>query len=593
MRYVLDTSAIIERAVTKLIKENKVKGTVLIPKAVISELENQANTGRETGLQGLNEIQILQTLPEIKVEIIGERPNLQQIKFAKRGGEIDSLIKDLAHDQQATLITADLVQAESAKAIGVNVIFLEKEITETLEIESYFDNTTMSVHLKENTIPMAKKGKPGEWKLVPIAKTKLSQEQVQKIAKEIIEKTRQVKNAFLEIQRRSSTIVQYKNYRIVITRPPVADGWEITAVKPLKKLNLDDYNLPESILERLKEKSSGVIIAGEVGSGKSTFAQSLAEYYAKNGRITKTVESPRDLILGDEITQYSKNFASSEEIHDILFLTRPDNVIFDEMRDNPDFKLYVDLRLGGSSVIGVLHSATPIGAIQRFIGRIDVGTIPSILDTIIFIDKGTIEQLFTVKMTVKVPSGMTEADLARPIIEVHDFQTHNLMFEIYSYGEQTVVIPIQKQTKSPTHALAEKQLSRELQKYIPKFDLEMVSDHKVRVYVPKGQKAKIIGVKGSNISKIEENVGISIDVLEQESERKNQRKLSYRIKERGNYIILTIDNSGVMVDIFIDDNFLFTSTSGKKGDIRISKKSDVGQKLVDALDFNKKIVVRG
>jgi len=387
--------------------------------------------------------------------------------------------------------------------------------------------------------------------------------------------------------------VQYKNYRIVIVKPPVSDGLEITAVKPLKSFNLEDYKLPEKIVSRLKERASGVIIAGQVGSGKSTFAQALAEHYAANGRITKTIESPRDLILKDEITQYSKNFASSEEIHDILFLTRPDNVIFDEMRDNPDFKLYVDLRLGGSAVIGVLHSATPIDAIQRFIGRIDVGMIPSVLDTILFINKGTIEQLFTVTMKVKVPSGMTEADLARPVIEVKDFETEKLMFEIYSYGEQTVVIPITKTEKSPAKNLAEKQLKKEISKYVKNPEVELLGDHKARVYVQKGDKGKLIGPKGATIDKIEKLIGIGIDVEVKDEEITKQRKLSYSLKERGNYVIINLKQSGKMVDVYIDNNFLFTSTTSKKGEIRISKKSDIGDKLVEGLDMNKKLIIRG
>ncbi len=591
MKYVPDTSVIIEKALTRLIKEKKIKGTLLIPKAVISELENQADTGRETGLIGLEELQALQKIGN--VEFIGDRPNLSQIKYAKRGGEIDAMIKDLAQEHKATLITADLVQAESAKAVGVTVIYLEPTTTETIEIEKFFDSTSMSVHFKENTIPFAKRGKPGAWELKQIQKTKLTQEDVQRIAKEIIEKSRIEKNAFIEISRRGSTIVQYKNYRIVIVKPPVSDGWEITAVKPLKSFQLDDYKLPEKIINRLKERASGVIIAGQVGSGKSTFAQALAEHYAENGRITKTIESPRDLILKDDITQYSKNFASSEEIHDILFLTRPDNVIFDEMRDNPDFKLYVDLRLGGSAVIGVLHSATPIDAIQRFIGRIDVGMIPSVLDTILFIEKGTIEQLFTVTMKVKVPSGMTEADLARPVIEVKDFETEKLMFEIYSYGEQTVVIPITKTEKSPTKNLAERQLKKEISKYVKNPEVEILGEHKARVYVQKGDKAKLIGPKGATIDKIEKLIGIRIDVETQETNITKQRKLSYSLKERGNYVIINLKQSGKMVDVYIDNTFLFTSTTSKKGEIRISKKSDIGDRLVEGLDMNKKLVVRG
>jgi ATPase len=591
MRYVLDTSVVIEKAISKLIKKKEIQGTVFIPKAVISELENQANTGRETGLIGLEEIQNLQTL--IKVEIIGDRPNLSQIKYAKRGGEIDSLIKDLAQEFQATLITADLVQAESAKAIGVKVMYLAPQVTATLEIEKYFDDTTMSIHLKENTAPVAKRGKPGAWELVQVKKTVMPQEEVQKLAKEVVEKARTIQNAFIEISRRGSTIVQYQKYRIVIVKPPVSDGWEITAVKPLVKFTLDDYKLPDKIIARLKERASGVVIAGQVGSGKSTFAQALAEHYSQNGRITKTIESPRDLILRDEITQYSKNFASSEEIHDILFLTRPDNVIFDEMRDNPDFKLYVDLRLGGSAVIGVLHSATPIDAIQRFIGRIDVGMIPSVLDTILFIENGTIEQLFTVTMKVKVPSGMTEADLARPVIEVKDFEKGTLLFEIYSYGEQTVVIPVTKTEKSPAKKLAERQLEKEIKKYVKGAEVELIGDHKARIYVKKGEKGKVIGPKGSNIEKIEEKVGIRIDVEVKDEKREVQRKLSYTLKERGNYVIIQLKERGRMVDVFVDNDFLFTSTTSKKADLRISKKSDVGNKLVEGLDLGRKVVIRG
>jgi ATPase len=591
MRYVLDTSVVIEKAISKLIKKKEIAGTVFIPKAVISELENQANTGRETGLIGLEEIQNLQTM--IKVEIIGDRPNLSQIKYAKRGGEIDSLIKDLAQEFQATLVTADLVQAESAKAIGVQVMYLAPQVTATLEIEKYFDDTTMSIHLKENTAPVAKRGKPGAWELVKVKKTVMPQEEVQKLAKEVVEKARTIQNAFIEISRRGSTIVQYQKYRIVIVKPPVSDGWEITAVKPLVKFTLDDYKLPEKIIERLKERASGVVIAGQVGSGKSTFAQALAEHYAQNGRITKTIESPRDLILRDEITQYSKNFASSEEIHDILFLTRPDNVIFDEMRDNPDFKLYVDLRLGGSAVIGVLHSATPIDAIQRFIGRIDVGMIPSVLDTILFINNGTIEELFTVTMKVKVPSGMTEADLARPVIEVKDFEKGTLMFEIYSYGEQTVVIPVTKTEKSPAKKLAERQLEKEIKKYVKGAEVELIGDHKARIYVKKGEKGKVIGPKGSNIEKIEEKVGIRIDVEIKDEKREVQRKLSYNLKERGNYVIIQLKERGKMVDVFIDNDFLFTSTTSKKAELRISKKSEVGNKLVEGLDLGRKVVIRG
>ena len=599
MPYIIDTSVVVERAISKLVKDNKIEGTILLPKAVMAELENQANSGRDTGLIGLEEIQELQKYVKkgmIELKLIGERPNIYQIQEAKRGGEIDSYIRDLAYNESATLITADKIQAESARALNIEVIFIPKiDRKEKLLIEKYFDENTMSIHLKEDCAPKGKMGKPGEWSLIEIKKEPLTQQQVQEMAKEIIENARTEARAFIEISRQGSTIVQYKEYRIIITKPPVSDGWEITVAKPIKILKIEDYNLPEKIAERIKIKARGIIIAGQVGSGKSTFAQSLAEYYCSQKFITKTVESPRGLILSNDITQYSKNLASSEEIHDILFLSRPDYIIFDEMRDTPDFKLFTDLRLGGSNVLGVLHGATPLDAVQRFIGRLELGMIPSVLDTIIFIEKGNIGQILTIQMLVKVPSGMTEADLARPVIEVKDLITDKLICEIYSYGEETVVIPLQKGAeKSPSSKLAEKQIENVMRKYLHKFEVEMLGTHKVKVYVPQQDRARIIGIKGSNIAKIEKELGISIDVVtKEETTREEKQRLGYHVTERGNNIIFKIDTSGRMVDIFIEENFLFTTTSSKKGEIKVNKKSELGRKLSYALEDKEKIYIKG
>lgn len=598
MQYVIDTSVVIEHAISKLIKEGKIEGTILLPKAVMAELENQANTGRETGMIGLEEIQELQRLVKkgkIELKIVGERPNVYQMREAKRGGEIDSYIRDLAYIESAILITADRVQSESAKAMDVEVIFIPKiETKEKLQIEQYFDAETMSIHLREACPPRAKKGKPGEWRLVNVNEKIFSQKDIQDMTKEIIERSRTEPRAFIEISRPGSTIIQYKEYRIVITKTPVSDGWEITAVRPIKILKIEDYNLPEAVEERVRTKARGVIIAGTVGSGKSTFAQSLAEWYASQHFITKTIESPRSLILSDNVTQYSKNLASSEEIHDILFLSRPDYIVFDEMRDTPDFKLFTDLRLGGSNVLGVLHAATPIDAVQRFMGRLELGTIPSVLDTLIFIDKGTVAQILTLKMSVKVPSGMLEADLARPVIEVKDLTTDKVIFEIYTYGEQTVVMPLQKETaQSPAAKLAEKQIEKEMRKYCDEVEVEMIGTHKVKVYVPQQDRARIIGTKGANIMKIEKELGISIDVETLETSREEKKRLSYHVTERGNNIIFKIDTPGKTVDVFIEETFLFTSTTSKKGEIKMNKKSELGRKLSYALEDHEKVYIKG
>jgi len=49
-----------------------------------------------------------------------------------------------------------------------------------LIIAKYFDNETMSIHLKENVVPMAKKGTPGNINLVKIGTKPLKHVELEK-----------------------------------------------------------------------------------------------------------------------------------------------------------------------------------------------------------------------------------------------------------------------------------------------------------------------------------------------------------------------------------------------------------------------------
>ena len=54
------------------------------------------------------------------------------------------------------------------------------------------------------------------------------------------------------------------------------------------------------------------------------------------------------------------------------------------MRNTDDFRLFADMRLAGVGMVGVVHGTNPIDSIQRFIGRIELGVIPQVVDTVIF-----------------------------------------------------------------------------------------------------------------------------------------------------------------------------------------------------------------
>ena len=226
-----------------------------------------------------------------------------------------------------------------------------------------------------------------------------------------------------------------------MTRPPFSKDVEITAVHPLVILSLDDYSIDSKLNKRL-QKAEGILVAGAPGAGKSTFSAALANYYLERGKVVKTLESVRDLQVKPEITQYTKLEGSLENSADILLLVRPDFTIFDEVRTTKDFQIYADFRLSGVGMVGVVHSSSAIDAIQRFIGRIELGMLPSIIDTIIFIEGGDISAVLIIKMTVKVPHGFRDKDLARPVVEVRDFRTARLSYEIYSFGQDIVINPI-------------------------------------------------------------------------------------------------------------------------------------------------------
>ena len=124
--YVADTSAIINKFLPRVISKG-LNGKIIIPNAVMAELENMANRGKEEGYLGLEEVAKLHKFKQIKLFFSGLRPNEMQIKFAK-SGEIDALIREIAITEKATLITADLVQAKTAQAYGLKVLFLKPKI---------------------------------------------------------------------------------------------------------------------------------------------------------------------------------------------------------------------------------------------------------------------------------------------------------------------------------------------------------------------------------------------------------------------------------------------------------------------------------
>ncbi|MBI4141479.1 Flp pilus assembly complex ATPase component TadA, partial [Candidatus Woesearchaeota archaeon] len=562
-KIVVDTSVLIEGLLSlKAERQELSVKEIVVHEASLAELEHQANSGRAVGWVGLDEIKKLQELAKeglFTLRFAGVRPSANEIKYADLG-EIDAKIRDLAWNEDAVLITADKVQARVGEARGVKVLFVPKEGgLRELKLEQYFDESTMSVHLRENVLPIAKKGMPGAWDFVEVGKKVLTADDIKDISREIIEEARSRADGFVEIEREGSTILQLGLFRIVVTKPPFSDGWEITAVRPIKKLFLDDYRLSDKLKERIALRAEGMLIAGSPGQGKSTFAQALAEHFVSLKKIVKTVEAPRDLVLSDNVTQLAISHGSPEEIHDVLLLSRPDYTIFDEMRNTKDFQLFADLRLAGVGMVGVVHGTGPVDAVQRFIGRVELGVIPQVVDTVVFIKNGSINKVLSIQMMVKVPSGMTEADLARPTVVITDFESGKAVAEVYSYGEETVVVPVVSDVeKVGAKKIAARAIERAVQRFADEVKVDILSDNKAAVFVPKYAIGGLIGKEGKTIAHLEKELGIGLDVRElneDEKEEQHGEAVSFRKNIASRYIELFVDEkfTGKDVNVLVDN----------------------------------------
>lgn len=411
---------------------------------------------------------------------------------------------------------------------------------ELVKLDAFFDEKTMSVHLVENNPPRAKRGAPGDWSLVALSERILTHEELEIMASAIMESARMDRSSFIEIEEEGAAVVQLRNIRIAIAMPPFADKYEISAIRPITKLSMDDYALSPKLMNRLETRAEGVLVTGSPGSGKSTFSAALAEFYSNKNNVVKTLEQPRDLQVSEEIVQYSPLDGSMEKAADILLLVRPDYVIYDELRKDSDFEAFSDLRSAGVGMVGVVHAGSSIDAIQRLIlrGRVELGQLPSTVDTVIHIEAGRVAKVASLSLKVKLPTGMSSSqrDLARPVVEVRDFEVGALEYEIFSFGGEKVVVPVRGGGARPT--------------------------------LRGGPAAPKRGKPG-------ESVSVSVSYSKKKVTIYAGRKYA---KQR--------------LEIFADDIYLTTTVVGRNGESSIRIKTRQGSMIVDAMEEGAKVTAK-
>jgi ATPase len=627
MNVVPDTSVVVDGRISKRVDEGEYEGvTVYVPEAVVGEVESQANSGRQTGWDALEELQRLVELADegrIEVKYVGERATEEEIKRAAAGA-IDARIREVALEHDARLLTSDIVQAEVAEGKGIDVEYLEpleRELGE-LGIEQYFDDETMSLHLKEGMVPMAKRGEVGEIEYEAIGDEELDAETMYEYANEVLTTAKRSDDAFEELTEEGMTIAQVRDMRIAVSEPPFSEKLEITAVRPIVKTTMEDYEQADELKERLLEEERGVLIAGSPGAGKSTFAQAVAEFLSDAGNVVKTMEKPRDLDVGDEVTQYTELGGEMEKTADSLLMVRPDYTIYDEVRKTNDFEVFSDMRMAGVGMVGVVHATRAIDALQRLVGRVELGMIPQVVDTVVYIEDGDVHTVYDVRTEVKVPEGLMQEDLARPVVQVRDLLTGVPAYEIYTFNRQVVTVPLEETDEAPASGvdqLAKQEVEREIQAATrDQVEVEIRGPNEAVVYVSEDDISHVIGKGGGRIADIENRLGINIDVRtlgERTTEtagtgggggggseagggsgggaaaEQSGKIVTPEITSRHIIIPLEGERAGETVEIQADGEYLFTATVGRGGDIKVSRGSAIAEELERSIDQERMVSV--
>jgi ATPase len=181
---------------------------------------------------------------------------------------------------------------------------------------------------------------------------------------------------------------------------------------------------------------------------------------------------------------------------------------------------------------------------------------------------------------------MHEEDLARPVIEVRDLDSEKLLYEVYSFGEQIVVVPVSEEEKG-IYKLASKGLEEELRKLFPglRIKAKVISDNRAIIYVPPSAISSVIGKKGKRIADVESIVGMSLDVEPLGRERIRDERIEVEVEMKKKTIRLHVGEflAHQKVSVFADSQRLFDVTVSREGYINLRKTTANGKKIINAL----------
>jgi ATPase len=234
--------------------------------------------------------------------------------------------------------------------------------------------------------------------------------------------------------------------------------------------------------------------------------------------------------------------------------------------------------------------------------------IPQVVDTVVFIEAGKVDTVYDVQTEVKVPEGLMEEDLARPVIVIRDFETGVPAYEIYTFNRQVVTVPLDGASESTSgiDQLAAEEIEREIRSAAKgPVEVDVQSPNSAIVYVDSEDISHVIGRDGQRIRGIEDQLGIDIDVRTFADQPESAGPSTggagggspgeiVTPEITTQHIIVPVEeaHAGETVEVQANGEYLFTATVGRGGEIQVSRGSAIAEELERAIDRESMITVQ-
>jgi ATPase len=241
---------------------------------------------------------------------------------------------------------------------------------------------------------------------------------------------------------------------------------------------------------------------------------------------------------------------------------------------------------------------------------VELGIIPQVVDTVIHLVDGQVTQVLELRFTVKVPAGMMQADLARPVISVSDFRKKRELFEIYSYGDQVVVMPVDQSGGGgwPPGGRGGRLAPRDIKAAVEAVGLHGDADIEVgpggtTVVVDPRDARRVIGPRGEQVRALERELGVRLRVVSRRGGASpadgapaagEGREWHPRLRATGKTVFIHLEPrlAGESVEVMLDGELLMEADVGPKGSVRVSRRSAQGRKLARAVNGDAEVTVR-